>query len=83
MSRRASAAADPGELLARHEKAVPRLTAAEELKTLVCNQKYGTICTMASSGKAKGYPSGAIMPYCVDTKGKVIACLSNLSPHKR
>ena len=74
---------EQSERLARNEEIAPRPTAAECVRTLIQNQKFGTVCTVAASGPSSGYPSGALMPYAADEKGRVMACLSNLSGHKR
>lgn len=83
MACKAATMQEQSEILSKNEESAPRPTAAESVRTLIKNQKYGTVCTMASSGPASGYPSGALMPYAVDDKGRVMACLSNLSGHKR
>lgn len=66
-----------------NEDAAARLTPAEELRTLVSNESYGTVCTISSAGLTEGYASGALTPFAVDDQGRVICCLSNLSSHKR
>ena len=69
--------------LQENQESAPRITPAEQVRTLLSDQKYGMISTMSSSGPTKGYPSGALMPYVVDDKGRVICCLSDMSGHKR
>jgi hypothetical protein len=66
-----------------NEERAPRLTPAEELRTLISNEKYGTVCTRSGSGPTEGFPSGALTPFAVDDKGRFVCCLSNLSSHKK
>lgn len=66
-----------------NEEFAARLTPAEQLRTLVANESYGTVCTISSSGPTEGYAAGALTPFAVDEQGRVFCCLSNLSSHKR
>jgi putative heme iron utilization protein len=68
---RATAAAEPA-----------RLTPAEEIRTIIACQKFGTVCTISSEKAIQGFPAGAVMPYAVDACGRIICCLSDLSSHK-
>lgn len=66
-----------------NEESAARLTPAEELRTLVASEKYGTVCTISSSGPTAGYAAGSVTPFAVDDQGRVMCCLSNLSSHKQ
>ena len=66
-----------------NEDSAARPEPAEQLRTLVANESYGTVCTISSSGPTEGYAAGALTPFAVDDQGHVFCCLSNLSSHKR
>ena len=66
-----------------NEDSAARPKPAEQLRTLVASESYGTVCTISSSGPTEGYAAGALTPYAVDEQGRVFCCLSNLSSHKR
>ena len=83
MQARAAAMEDVASKLQAHEKTVSKPSAPESVRTLLALNKFGTVCTFASSPSTSGYPSGALLPYAVDDKGRVICALSDLSSHKR
>jgi Pyridoxamine 5'-phosphate oxidase len=60
-----------------------RLSVAEEIRTLIACQKFGTICTISSDKEAEGFPAGAVMPYAVDASGRIICSLTPMSQHMR
>ena len=83
MACRAATLEDVQAKVAENQQSAPRISPAEHVRTLLKDQKYGTLSTISSSGPTKGYPSGAVMPYVVDEQGRVICCLSDMSGHKR
>ena len=77
----AEGAQDP-EILAfqTHQASVPRLTLAEEARTLISNGKFGVISTI-SSKEPVGFPSGSVVEFAADASGRPIFSFSSLSPH--
>jgi putative heme iron utilization protein len=77
----ADGAQDP-EILAyqTHQASVPRLSLAEEARTLVNNGKFGVISTI-SSKEPTGFPSGSVGEFTADAAGRPIFSFSSLSPH--
>ena len=63
-----------------HQASVPRLSLAEEARTLVNNAKFGVISTLSSKEPA-GFPSGSVVEYTADATGRPIFSFSSLSPH--
>jgi putative heme iron utilization protein len=63
-----------------HQASVPRLSLAEEARTLVNNGKFGVISTISSKDPA-GFPSGSVVEYTADASGRPIFSFSSLSPH--
>ena len=43
----------------------------------------GTLSTVASDGAAAGFPSGSVVEYAPDEKGRPIFMLSSISPHTK
>lgn len=72
---------DP-EILAfqEHQASAPRLSLAEEARTLVANGKFGVLSTLAA-GDPKGFPSGSVVEYAPDASGRMVFSFSALSPH--
>ena len=45
--------------------------------------RIGTLSTVASDGAASGFPSGSVVEYAPDEKGRPIFMLSSISPHTK
>ena len=45
--------------------------------------RVGTLSTIASDGAASGFPSGSVVEYAPDEKGRPIFMLSSISPHTK
>ena len=45
--------------------------------------RVGTLSTVASDGEASGFPSGSVVEYAPDEKGRPIFMLSSISPHTK
>lgn len=78
----ASAESEDPEVAAFQESqaAAPRLSLAEEARTLVATGTFGVISTLAS-GEPRGFPSGSVVEYAPDAAGRPIFSFSSLSPH--
>jgi len=63
-----------------HQATAPRLSLAEEARTLVNNGNFGVISTI-SSKEPTGYPSGSVVEYSADSTGRPIFSFSSLSSH--
>jgi putative heme iron utilization protein len=63
-----------------HQASAPRLSLAEEARTLVNNGKFGVISTI-SAKEPTGFPSGSVVEYSADSTGRPIFSFSSLSPH--
>ena len=51
---------------------------AERVRTLLALVKTGTLSTL--SRKHPGFPFGSLMPYAVDSQGRAIFLIRNMSP---
>jgi putative heme iron utilization protein len=79
----AAAAASPDPEAARFQElqaAAPRLSLAEEARTLVANARTGVLSTL-SSGDPAGFPSGSVVEFVADAAGRPVFSFSSLSPH--
>ncbi|KAI7841182.1 hypothetical protein COHA_005148 [Chlorella ohadii] len=74
-------AVDP-EILAyrEHQATAARISLPEEARTLVAYGKFGVLATQAR-GELEGYPSGSVVEYAADDKGRPIFAFSTMSPH--
>lgn len=74
-------ATDP-EILAyrEHQATAARISLPEEARTLVAYGKFGVLATQAR-GELEGYPSGSVVEYAADDKGRPIFAFSTMSPH--
>lgn len=80
----ASEEAQDPEIIAfqQHQSIAPRLSLAEEARTLIANGKFGVISTLASSPSTSGWPSGSVVEYVAAVAdGRPLFCFSSLSPH--
>jgi len=59
----------------------PRITIAEEAKSLIMQGSHGVLSTIDAKGDTAGFPSGAMADYALDAKGLPIFALSRLSAH--
>lgn len=66
-----------------HQANAARLDFAEEARTLLDIVRVGTLSTIASDGAASGFPSGSVVEYAPDEKGRPIFMLSSISPHTK
>lgn len=63
-----------------HQKAAPRLTLAEDARSLVAySTGFGVLST--NSKQFDGYPSGSVVGFATDSKGLPIFCFSGMSFH--
>jgi putative heme iron utilization protein len=70
----------------RHQKEAPRLTPAQEARTLFATARHAVLGTLASSaaasaGAGAGHPSGSVVEYADDGRGNAVLATSTLSPH--
>jgi putative heme iron utilization protein len=70
----------------RHQKEAPRLTPAQEARTLFATARHAVLGTLASSsaasaGAGAGHPSGSVVEYADDGQGGAVLATSTLSPH--
>jgi putative heme iron utilization protein len=74
-------AVDP-EILAyrEHQATAARISLPDEARTLVAYGKFGVLATQAR-GELEGYPSGSVVEYAADDKGRPIFAFSTMSPH--
>ncbi|EFN51899.1 hypothetical protein CHLNCDRAFT_139512 [Chlorella variabilis] len=74
-------ATDP-EILAyrEHQQTAARISLAEEARTLVALGKFGVLSTNAR-GELEGYPSGSVVEFAADSKGRPVFAFSTMSPH--
>lgn len=63
----------------QHQASVPRLSHAEEARTLVDLGRYGVLSTLSSA--MDGHPSGSVVGFAADTSGMPLFAFSKLSPH--
>lgn len=72
--------ADP-EIVAfqEHQRTAPRLTLAEESRTLITNGSFGVLSTISAGND--GYPFGSVVEYGIDADGCPVFAFSTLSPH--
>jgi putative heme iron utilization protein len=63
------------------QAAAPRLSLAEEARTLVDAAGFGVLSTLAARGDEAGFPSGSAVEFAADAAGRPIFALSSLSPH--
>lgn len=65
-----------------HQIKIKRMSAAEEVKTLIANSSgYGTLCT--NSHIDVGFPSGSIVGFQIDEQGYPFFVFSKLSFHSK
>ncbi|CAE8602766.1 unnamed protein product [Polarella glacialis] len=63
-----------------HQATAPRLDAATEVRTLVeYNHGWGVMST--NSGSMPGYPSGSVVGFAPDEKGRPLMVFSSMSDH--
>ncbi|CAI7908692.1 unnamed protein product [Closterium sp. NIES-54] len=62
-----------------HQQAVPKLSPAEEARTVVDRCTRGVLSTY--SQKFEGFPFGSMVTYASDDQGRSILAISALSPH--
>ncbi|CAI5977875.1 unnamed protein product [Closterium sp. NIES-65] len=62
-----------------HQQAVPKLSPAEEARTVVDRCTRGVLSTY--SQKFEGFPFGSMVTYASDDQGRPILAISALSPH--
>ncbi|KAL3161081.1 hypothetical protein ABBQ38_009464 [Trebouxia sp. C0009 RCD-2024] len=67
----------------QHQSSAARVEIAEEARTLLEVARIGTLSTVASDGAASGFPSGSVVEYAPDDKGRPIFMLSSISPHTK
>ena len=68
----------------KNQSALPRLTLAEEARTILASAKMGHLATMENQGPSAGFPSGALVDYAVNpTTGLPVVSLTTLSAHAR
>lgn len=72
---------DP-EILAfqEHQATAPRLSLAEEARTLVAGGAWGVLSTHSVKA-VPGFPFGSVVEYVADEVGRPLLCFSTLSPH--
>mmetsp|Transcript_54701 Transcript_54701/g.97585 ORF Transcript_54701/g.97585 Transcript_54701/m.97585 type:complete len:408 (-) Transcript_54701:166-1389(-) len=62
----------------------PRLSWAEEMRTILAQQKgFATLSTVAQKGSIEGFPTGSIVGFAVDEKGRPIFVFSSMSTHTK
>jgi len=68
------------ETLQQHQRSAPKLSVAEEIRTLIENSiGYGVIST--NSVQYEGYPTGSVVGFSLDQSGKPFFVFSTLSAH--
>ena len=63
-----------------HQAAAPRLSLADEARTLVANGTFCVVSTL-SAGEPQGFPAGSVVEYAPDAAGRPVFSFSALSPH--
>lgn len=70
------------ERLDKHQRAVPKISIAEEVRNLVAsNSGHGTLAT--NSIQYPGFPTGSIVEFVLDEDGLPIFSLSTMSAHTK
>jgi hypothetical protein len=64
-----------------HQETAPRLSLAEEARTLATNARFGVLSTLSGALDTPGFPSGSAVEYALDAGGRPVFCVSSLSPH--
>ena len=65
-----------------HQEKAPRLSMAEEVRTLIANSiKYGVLST--NSNQLGGYPTGSIVGFELDDNGLPFFVFSSMSAHTK
>lgn len=70
----------------RHQREAPRLTPAQEARTLVATARHAVLSTLASAsassaGAGAGHPVGSVVEFADDGQGGLLLSTSTLSPH--
>lgn len=67
-----------------HQEGCPRLSWAEEIRTILAQPKgFATLSTVSSNKKTEGFPAGSIVGFATDEKGCPFFVFSNMSTHTK
>eukprot|EP00931_Biecheleriopsis_adriatica_P075764 TRINITY_DN49554_c0_g1_i1.p1 TRINITY_DN49554_c0_g1~~TRINITY_DN49554_c0_g1_i1.p1 ORF type:complete len:426 (-),score=78.88 TRINITY_DN49554_c0_g1_i1:12-1154(-) len=72
-------------IIREHQENCPRLSWAEEIRTIVAQPKgFATLSTVScKKGKTAGFPTGSIVGFSTDEKGRPIFVFSTMSTHTK